>query len=162
MANVNYKPEGLRSITPHLVIKGGGPAIEFYRSVFGAQVIGPVHTTPDGKVMHALLEIGDSRIMLADTFEMPGAPRSPAALGGSPVILNLYVPDVDALWQKALDAGATVVFPLKNQCWGDRYGQIRDPFGHEWALAQHVEDVSPAEMEKRAREAIPSMAQSRK
>jgi PhnB protein len=159
MANARPIPAGMHTITPHLVIKGAAKAIEFYQKAFGATTVFPPHFTPDGKVMHALLQIGDSRLMLADSFEMPGAPRSPEALGGSPVILNLYVDNVDALWQRALDAGAKVVFPLQNQFWGDRYGQVRDPFGHEWALAQHVEDVSPAEMEERAKAAMAQMSQ---
>ncbi len=106
--------------------------------------------------MHAELSLGGARLMLADEF--PGA-RSAKSLGGSPVVLNLYVQeDVDSLFKQAVDAGAKVIMPLADQFWGDRYGQIEDPFGHRWALGQHVEDVAPEEMERRAKEAFSKMA----
>lgn len=142
-------PEGTHTITAHLSIRGAGAAIEFYQKAFGAQVLG-VNKTPDGKVMHATLKIGDSRLMLADEFPGMGTP-SPQALGGSPVVLNVYVEDVDSLWNRAIAAGAKVTMPLDNQFWGDRYGQIVDPFGQSWALGSHVEDVAPEEMERRAK-----------
>src|SRR5581483_10771934 len=116
------------TILAHLVVDDGVKAAEFYRDAFGGEIAG-IHKTPDGKVMHA---------------EVPGFCSSPKTLGGSPVVINLYVKeDVDSLFNQAVGAGATVTMPLSNQFWGDRYGQITDPFGHRWALGQHVEDVSP-------------------
>jgi PhnB protein len=150
-------PEGMHSITPHIVVNGAAKAIEFYKKVFGAEQIGPVSTMPDGKVMHAHLKIGDSHLLMVDEFPK-GCVRSPVSLGGSPVVLTLYVPDVDATWKRATDNGATVVFPLGEQFWGDRYGQVQDPFGHVWALATHVEDLTPAEIEERAKSAFAQMA----
>jgi uncharacterized glyoxalase superfamily protein PhnB len=145
---VKAVPEGTHSLTVHLIVRETPKAIEFYQKAFGAQVLG-VHKTPDGKVMHATLKIGDSQLMLADEF--PGM-SNPAAqtLGGSPVVINLYSENVDALFNQAVSLGATVKMPLANQFWGDRYGQIVDPFGHSWALGAHVEDVAPEEMERRA------------
>lgn len=153
---VKAVPEGTHSITAHLMVREGPKAVEFYHKAFGAQVLG-VHKTPDGKVMHATLKVGDSQFMLADEF--PGM-SNPAAqtLGGSPVVLNLYVEDVDTLFNQAVAAGAKVTMPLSNQFWGDRYGQIVDPFGHSWALGSHIEDVAPEEMERRANEIFGQMA----
>ncbi len=149
-------PQGMHTITPHLVINGAAQAIDFYKRAFGAEELGR-HTTPDGKIMHALLQVGDSRLMLADEFPGPGCLKSAQTLGGSPVVLNLYFPDVDAQWKQAVEAGAKVTFPLADQFWGDRYGQVSDPFGFQWALATHVEDVSPAEMKERAKAAFALM-----
>jgi uncharacterized glyoxalase superfamily protein PhnB len=146
--NVKPVPEGTHTITAHLSVREAQKAIDFYQKAFGGQVLG-VHKTPDGRVMHATLQIGDSRLMLADEFPGMGTP-SPQALGGSPVVLNIYVDDVDTLFNQAVAAGAKVTMPLDNQFWGDRYGQIVDPFGHHWALGSHVEDVAPEEMERRA------------
>ncbi|MDR3678050.1 MAG: VOC family protein [Acidobacteriota bacterium] len=145
---VKAVPDGTHSITAHLMVRQATKAIEFYQKAFGAQVLG-VHKTPDGKVMHATLKVGDSQFMLADEF--PGM-SNPAAqtLGGSPVVINLYSENVDTLFNQAVTAGATVKMPLANQFWGDRYGQIVDPFGHSWALGAHIEDVAPEEMERRA------------
>jgi len=151
---VKAVPEGTHTITPHLVVDGGEQALEFYKNAFGAQ-IGGVHKTPDGKVMHAEFKIGDSRLFLADEFL---GCTSPKTAGGSSVILNLYMDGIDRLFDQAVSAGATVTMPLANQFWGDRYGQLKDPFGHIWALGQHVEDVAPEEMERRAREAFAHMA----
>jgi PhnB protein len=145
---VNAVPEGTHTITAHLSVREASKAIDFYQKAFGGQVLN-VHKTPDGKVMHATLQIGDSRLMLADEFPGMGTP-SPQALGGSPVVLNIYVEDVDTLFDHAVAAGAKVTMPLANQFWGDRYGQVVDPFGHHWALGSHVEDVTPEEMERRA------------
>jgi PhnB protein len=146
------------TIIAHLIVDDGVKACDFYKNAFGAEIKG-IHKTPDGKVMHAELSIGGARLMLADMFPGSGC-GSPKTLGGSPVVLNLYVEeDVDSLYNRAVGAGATVVMPLANQFWGDRYGQIVDPFGHRWALGQHVEDVAPAEMERRAKEAFSKMAE---
>ncbi len=145
------------TITAHLVLNDASSALEFYKKAFGAEIHG-VHKTPDGKVMHAELTIGGARLMLADEFPGFGS-GSAKTLGGSPVVLNLYVDeDVDGLFNQAVGAGATVLMPLQDQFWGDRYGQITDPFGHRWALGQHIEDVTPQEMERRAKEAFEKMA----
>jgi PhnB protein len=147
------------TIIAHLIVNDAPKALEFYKKAFGAEILG-VHKTPDGKVMHAELSVGGARLMLADEFPGMGS-GSAKTLGGSPVVLNLYVQeDVDDLFNQAVGAGGTVVMPLANQFWGDRYGQIKDPFGHIWALGQHVEDVAPEEMERRAREAFAQMAKS--
>jgi PhnB protein len=151
--------EGQHTITPHLIVNGADKAIEFYKKAFGAQVSGPPHHTPDGKVMHAELKIGDSTLMLADEFPGMGA-KSPQALGGSPVVLNVYMDNIDKIFNQAVAAGATVTMPLSNQFWGDRYGQIKDPFGHSWALGQHIEEVAPEEMERRANEAFAQMSKA--
>ena len=153
--NVKALREGQHSITAHLVVSGASQALDFYKKAFNAEILG-VHKTPDGKVMHAEIKVGDSTIMLADEF--PGFSKSPKSLGGSPVILNLYRDNIDELFDQAVKAGATVTMPLSNQFWGDRYGQLDDPYGHKWALGQHIEDVAPEEMERRAKEAFAHMA----
>ena len=155
---VKAVPEGLHTVTPHLVIRDAGKAAEFYKKAFGAEVKG-VHRTPDGKVMHGELTIGDSKIFFADEFPGMGV-KGPQTLGGSAVVLNVYVEDVDKLFNQAVAAGATVTMPLADQFWGDRYGQLTDPFGHSWALGKHVEDVAEEELERRAKEAFSKMAQS--
>ncbi len=145
---VKAVPDGAHSLSVHLVVNNGTAAIEFYKKAFGAQLL-HVHNTPDGKVMHASLKVGDSQFMLADEFPGMGF-SSPLSLGGYPVVLNYYVEDVDALFAQAVAAGAKVKMPLANQFWGDRYGQVQDPFGHIWALGSHVEDVAPEELTRRA------------
>lgn len=158
--NVKAVPEGMHTITPHLVVRNAVEAIDFYRKALGAEAKG-IHKTPDGRVMHAELKIGDSMLFLADEFPGMGNCSSPQMLGGTCVTLNLYSNNVDQLFNQAVSAGATVIMPLSNQFWGDRYGQIKDPFGHIWALGQHVEDVSPEEMERRGREAFAQMAKKK-
>ena len=153
-------PDGYHTITPHLVIKGAEKAVEFYQKAFGAELKGGVFKGPDGKVMHAELRIGDSTLMLADEFPGMGDTLSPQTLGGTTSTLNIYTDNVDQLFDRAIKAGARVTMPLANQFWGDRYGQVKDPFGHAWALAQHVEDVAPAEMERRGREAMSQMTKA--
>ena len=157
--NVKAVREGQHTVTAHLIVNGADKAIEFYKKAFGAELPHPAHHTPDGKVMHAELRIGDSTVMLADEFPGMGA-KGPQALGGSPVVLNVYMENIDKIFNQAVAAGATVTMPLSNQFWGDRYGQIKDPFGHSWALGQHIEDVAPAEMERRANEAFAQMSKS--
>lgn len=143
-------PEGFATITPHLTIRNCDEAIGFYQKAFGAELI---HKSPGpgGKIMHALLRIGDSHVMMADEFpEMgDGVSKSPAALGGTTSVLNLYCSDADAWYERAVKAGATGKMPPADMFWGDRYSQVLDPFGHAWAIATHVEDVSPAEMAER-------------
>src|ERR1700722_3819241 len=137
------------TIVAHLIVNDAPKALDFYKNAFGAEILG-VHKTPDGKVMHAELSFGGARLMLADEF--PGA-SSPKTLGGSAVVLNLYVPeDVDSLFKQAVTAGATVVMPLADQFWGDRYGQVTDPSGHRWSMASHIEDRTPEQMKKAADE----------
>jgi uncharacterized glyoxalase superfamily protein PhnB len=144
MSDVNPIPDGYHSVTPHLVIDGAARAIEFYQQAFGAEVVMTV-PAPDGKLMHAELTIEGSRVMLADDNPAMGPPRSPAALGGSSVTLHLYVADADAAIARAEKAGATVTMPAADMFWGDRYGTVKDPFGHDWGIATHVRDLSPEE-----------------
>ena len=145
---VNPIPKGYHSVTPYLIINGAARAIDFYEKVFDATEVMRM-ADPSGKVGHAEIKIGDSVIMLADEHPEMGH-RSPQSLGGSPVGILLYVKDVDATVEKALAAGAKLERPVKDQFYGDRSGQIRDPFGHLWTVSTHKEDLSPEEMEKRA------------
>jgi len=141
-------PDHLRMVTPSLTVTPCAEAIEWYVEALGAEEVAPRMQGPDGLVAHAELRIGDSVVMMGD--EWPDGPtQSPRTLGGSTSALFLYVDDVDALWQRAVDAGAEVVFPLELQFYGDKGGRLRDPFGHTWGLAEHVEDVSDEEMERR-------------
>lgn len=141
-------PEGFHTVTPHLVIKGAAQAIEFYKRAFGAEELFRMNG-PGGAIGHAELKIGDSIIFLADEF--PQSPcKSPQTLGGTSATLNLYVPDVDAAFKRATSAGGREIMAVADMFWGDRYGQLQDPFGHTWGIATHKEDVSPQEIEKRA------------
>jgi PhnB protein len=150
-------PEGFHTVTPHLVVRDGNRAIDFYKRAFGATEVARM-PGPDGKsVAHAELKIGDSFLFLCDEF--PGMNRAPQSLGGSSVTINLYVEDCDAVFNRAVAAGATVQMPLADQFWGDRYGKLVDPFGHEWAVTTHKEDVSPEEVGKRAQAAFAKMGQ---
>jgi PhnB protein len=144
---VHHIPEGYHTATPYLIVKGAAQAIEFYKQAFGAVELFrfPV---PDGRLGHAEIKVGDSPIMLADEAPDMGY-RGPQALGGTPVSVLLYVKDVDAQYQKAVAAGATVRKPVQDQFYGDRSGTLEDPFGHVWTLATHKEDVSPEEMQRR-------------
>jgi uncharacterized glyoxalase superfamily protein PhnB len=142
-------PSGHHSITPHLVIKGASEAIEFYKKAFGAKELSRMpFPGPDGtmRLGHADLQIGDSRLFLADEFPERGV-VGPS--NGSPVTLHLYVTDADAAFERAVEAGATVAMPLADMFWGDRYGKLVDPFGHHWSIAEHLEDLTPAQMEER-------------
>jgi PhnB protein len=141
-------PEGYHSVTPYLIVTGAASAIEFYKHAFGAKEVMRI-PHPDGRVGHAELQMGDSRVMLADEFPEMGA-RSPMSLGGTPVHILLYVNDVDAVTSRAVAAGAKMLRPVKDQFYGDRTGTLSDPFGHQWTVATHKEDVSPEEMKKRA------------
>lgn len=141
-------PEGYHTATPYLIVKGGADAIEFYKKAFGAKESFRM-MRPDGRVGHAEIKIGDSVIMLADEHPEIGA-RSPQAIGGSPISIHLYVEDVDAVFGKAIAAGAKVQRPLQNQFYGDRTGGLLDPFGHAWYVATHIEDIAPDELQKRA------------
>jgi PhnB protein len=139
-------PEGMHSVTPHLVCAGAAKALDFYQQAFGATELGRM-PGPDGRLMHAAMKIGDSTLMLADEMPEWGS-LGPKALKGSPVTIHLYVEDVDALVARAVKAGAKLTMPVEEQFWGDRYGKLEDPFGHHWSVATHVRDVTPEEMKK--------------
>jgi PhnB protein len=148
-AKVSYIPKEYNSVTPYLVVKGAAQAIDYYKKVFGA-----VETVrmpgPDGRIGHAELKIGNSHIMLADENPSMGAGHTSAdTVGGSPVSLYVYLPDVDAAIKRATTEGAKLLKPVQDQFYGDRSGFIQDPFGHLWGIATHVEDVSPQEMKER-------------
>ncbi|MEU2389615.1 VOC family protein [Streptomyces sp. NPDC007369] len=147
-------PEGHPRVTPYLCVEGAAAAIDFYVSVLGATERMRM-PAPDGKIGHAELELGNSVIMLADEYPDMGF-RSPKSVGGTPVTLHAYVEDVDAVFAEALARGSRELRPVRNEFYGDRTGQIEDPFGHRWSLATHVEDVPPEEMEKRAEAAMQS------
>lgn len=148
--SVRPVPEGYRSVTPALIVHNAAEAIEFYKRAFGARELARM-SAPDGqRIWHAELQIGDSRLMLSDEFPDMGELRAPKSLGGTASSLHLYVEDADAVFQRALDAGATVSQPLMDAFWGDRYGKVTDPFGHQWGIATHREDVSEEEMLRRA------------
>ncbi len=151
MSTVNKNPKGLHTVTVGLTVNDAKAAIEFYKKAFGA-VEGEVCLGPDGKqVMHAEIKIGDSVVMLNDEFKDMGC-LSPQSLSGSPVTMYLQVDDADVWFDRAVKAGATVTMPLADQFWGDRFGQVADPFGHKWGVSTHVKDVTPEEM-KQAMEA---------
>ncbi len=141
---VSYIPEGMHTVTPHLVCDGAGAAIDFYVAAFGAVDLGRV-PTPEGKLMHAMIRIGDSTVMLVDEFPEMGN-RGPKALQGSPVTMHIYVEDVDAAVEQAVAAGASVVMPVADMFWGDRYGIVQDPFGHQWSIATHIRDMTDDEV----------------
>ncbi|HLO31779.1 MAG TPA: VOC family protein [Anaerolineales bacterium] len=135
-------PDGIHTITPHIVVREAGRAAEWYKRALGAEERGRI-PVPGGKFMQIELWFGDSAVMIADEFPEAGV-LSPQAMGGTPVVLHFSTADVESLWKRAVGAGAEVLQPLGDQFWGDRYGQIRDPFGYRWGLAQHIRDV-PAE-----------------
>ncbi len=143
----NFQPDCYNAITPYLVVIGGARAIDFYKKVFGATEIMRM-PRPDGQIMHAELRIGDSVIMLADEMPAMGA-LSPQTVGGTPVGLMLYVPDVNRTFHNAVAAGAKVERDLADQFYGDRSGTFLDPFGHKWTVSTHIEDVTPEEMNER-------------
>jgi PhnB protein len=147
-------PEGYHSVTPYLIIAGAAKAIDFYKRAFGAQEVMRM-ADPSGKVGHAEIQIGDSKVMLADEFPEMGA-RSPQAFGGTPVGLCVYVEDVDTVFKRAIAAGAKEERPLQDQFYGDRSGTLIDPFGHKWTIATHIKDVLPEEMQQH----MESMAQA--
>ena len=144
---VNAIPDGYYSLTPYLVCKGAGKAIDFYTRVFGAQEIIRM-PGPGGQIMHAEVKIGNSMLMLSDENKEQGA-LSPETIGGSASSIMFYTDDVDAVFNRAVAAGAKGAMPPADMFWGDRMGQLVDPFGHRWAIATHKEDVSPDEMQKR-------------
>jgi PhnB protein len=149
MAKVSYIPKDYNSVTPYLVVRGAAQAIEYYKMVFGATETVRMDG-PDGKVGHAELKIGNSHIMLADENPSMGQGHTSAAsIGGSPVSLYVYLPNVDEVVQRATTQGAKILKPVEDQFYGDRTGFIQDPFGHLWGVATHIEDVSPKDMKER-------------
>lgn len=159
--NVKPIPEGYHTVTPHLVLDDCASAIEFYKRAFGAEELARMNG-PGGKIVHAEIRIGDSILMLADEMPaMPGQPvyRSPRSAGLATASLFLYVNDVDAAFERAVKAGCTVGHPVTEMFWGDRFGQVIDPFGHSWSLATHIEDVPEQEMRRRHDEFVAQMAE---
>lgn len=152
-------PNGFHTLTPHLVVKGAGQAIEFYKKAFGAQEISRLTGADGTSVMHADLKIGDSHLFLVDEFPAMGC-RGPQSIGATPVTIHVYVQDVDVAFGKAVSAGAQVRLPLTDMFWGDRYGVLTDPFGHSWSMATHKEDLSPEEIRKRAPQGCAEVAQT--
>ena len=141
-------PDGMHSVTPYLTVKDAPAAIEFYLRAFGAEEQQHI-PGPDGRLLHVSLKIGDSVIMMSEEFPEFGG-KGPLALGGSPVSIHLYVEDVDSAWAKAVDAGCEITMPLEKTFWGDRFGSLRDPFGHLWSLASRVRDLTPEEVAEAA------------
>jgi uncharacterized glyoxalase superfamily protein PhnB len=144
-------PDGMHTVTPHLICAGAADAIEFYKKAFNAVELGRV-PGPQGKLLHALIRIGDSAVMLVDEFP-DWHSFGPKSLKGSPVTIHLYVQDVDAFFKQAVAAGAKITMPLEDTFWGDRYGKLEDPFGHHWSVATHVRDVKPEELQEAAQKA---------
>jgi PhnB protein len=145
-------PDGYSSVTPYLIVKGAAQALDYYKMAFDAEEL-LRFPTPDGKIAHAEIQIGNARLMLADESPQMGN-NSPATLGGSGTGLMLYVTDVDSTFERAVSGGGKVKQELKNQFYGDRSGTITDPFGHTWTIATHVEDVAPDELKRRMQEAM--------
>lgn len=152
-SNVKAVPDGIHTITPHIVVRGAARAAEWYKQALGAQERGQRIGVPGAKFIHIELWFGDSAVMVADEFPEMNI-FSPQSVGGTSIVLMLTTQDVDTLWQRAIEAGAEVFHPLQDAFWGDRQGQIIDPFGHRWGLAQHIRDVSPEEIAHAAAEAF--------
>ncbi len=156
MAKAKPVPDGYHTLTPHLICRDAAKAIDFYKKAFGAEERMRM-PDPSGRIMHAELSIGDSTFMLGEENPQCGN-QSPLSLNGSPVSLHIYVQDVDKSFDRAVKAGAKVKMPVMDMFWGDRYGQVSDPFGHSWSLATHTKDLTPEEMMKGAKEAFAAMA----
>ena len=156
--SVQPVPEGYRTLIPYLAVDDAAKAIEYYKKAFGAEETGRMEA-PGGKIGHAELKIGDSHVMLSDPFPQAST-TPPKELGGTSASIFMYVEDVDAVVQKAVDAGATVTMEVEDQFWGDRFGSITDPFGHIWSIATHVEDLTPEEIEERGKAAMAAMSAS--
>jgi PhnB protein len=151
-------PEGYHSVTPYLAVEDADKAIEFYKDAFGAEETVRM-PGPDGKIAHAELQLGDSKIMLSDPFPQSNV-RPPSERGGPTASVFLYVEDVDKAFEQATRAGATVVSPLEDMFWGDRFGTVTDPFGHVWSMATHKEDLSEQEIAERGKAAMAEMGAS--
>ena len=152
-------PDGYHTVTPGLTVRDGAKAIEFYERAFGAQQVFRMDK-PDGRLMHAELQIGNSRIMLGEEYPEIGC-QSPESLKGTPVSFYLYVADADAAFAQAVAAGAKAVKPVSDMFWGDRQGEVSDPFGHRWSLATHKEDLTPEQIGQRAQEFFASFPKSK-
>lgn len=148
MPKVKPIPDGMHTVTPHLICAGAATAIEFYKKAFNAVEMRRM-AGPQGKLIHALIRIGDSAVMLIDEFPDWGS-LGPKSLKGSPVTIHLYVEDVDAIVERAVGAGAKITMPLDDTFWGDRYCKLEDPFGHQWSVATHIRDVTAEEMQQGA------------
>ena len=153
MINPKVKPvpDGMHTVTPHLICAGAADAIEFYKKAFDAVEMARV-PGPQDKLIHACIRIGDSVVMLVDEFPDWGS-FGPKSLKGSPVTIHLQVEDVDAVFERAVRVGAKITMPLEDMFWGDRYGKLQDPFGHHWSVATHIRDVSPEEIQQAAQKA---------
>jgi PhnB protein len=156
----NPVPHGFHTVTPSLIVRNAAQAIEFYKKALGAKELMRM-PTPDGRIGHAELQIGDSIIFLSDEFPDMGISKSPQTLGGCTGTLNLYVEDVDATYRNAIDAGGKAAMPVADMFWGDRYGTFVDPFGHAWGVATHKEDLTEQEIDERAQEFYAQMAQKK-
>jgi uncharacterized glyoxalase superfamily protein PhnB len=154
MPTVQKIPDGLHTVTPHLVVKGASDAIAFYTRAFGATELSRM-PAPDGKLMHASIRIGDSVVFLVDEFPEYGSCGPIASGGRPPVSIHLYVDDADALYARAVQAGATATMPVADMFWGDRYGQLTDPFGHVWSIATHTRDLTPEQMHAEMKKMMP-------
>lgn len=159
-ASTKPVPEGFHTVTPSLTVRNAAQAIDFYKKALGAQELNRMEM-PDGKIGHAELKIGDSIIFLSDEMPGMGMSKAPQTLGGCTGVLNIYVPDVDTAFERAVAAGAKTAMPLADMFWGDRYGTFIDPFGFVWGMGTHKEDVSPADMEMRMKEAFAAMAEKK-
>ncbi|MEI2416049.1 VOC family protein [Orrella sp. JC864] len=148
MSKVSPVPADMHTLTPYLICQGAAQAIDYYVRAFGAVELARL-PAPNGLIMHALLKIGDSPLMLSDAMPECGAPDA-RTLGGSPVFLHMYVEDVDTVFARALAEGGQELMAVQDMFWGDRYGQLQDPFGHRWSLATHMEDLSPEQVSARA------------
>ena len=153
-------PAGYHSITPHLIIRDAARAIDFYKQAFGAKELARMTAPGSNCIMHAEIKIGDSVIMLGEESPQHGC-KSPQLLNGSPITIHIYVEDVDDVFQRAVKAGAQVMMPVQDQFWGDRYGRLQDPFGHQWSVATHKRDMTPAEMQNASQEFFAKMAQQK-
>jgi PhnB protein len=147
-------PEGMHSVSPHLTIEGAAAAIEFYKKAFEARELMRLPAADGKRLLHAAIGIGDSTVLLNDSFPEWSGNKGPKALGGTPVTIHLYVEDCDAVFARAVEAGATVAMPLADMFWGDRYGTLIDPFGHHWAIATHKQDLTPAQIAEAAKAAM--------
>jgi PhnB protein len=151
-------PSGFCTVTPYLAIKGAAKAIEFYKKAFGAKELSR-NILPDGRILNAQIKIGDSIVMLSEEF--PGSDvKSPASIGTSTVTLHVYSKDAEKLWQRALSSGAKITMPMEDQFWGERYGQLTDPFGHHWSISKRIK-MSPEEMETKRTAAFASFEQGK-
>ena len=146
MSQVRAVPEGMHSVTPHLICAGADAAIDFYKKAFAAEELCRM-PGPQGRLMHGMIRIGDSSVMLVDEMPEWGA-LAPTSLKGSPVTIHLYVENVDRFVERAVSAGAKIIMPIDDMFWGDRYCKLQDPFGHQWSVATHIRDVSPEEMQQ--------------